>query len=380
MPELLKCSIRAMERGQTDGNYVKQVVKFMWDPILEALNKEFELDVEDFILEALDEIIVAAGKQFITLQEMQACFTVLKQVLDQSKIRRQDRINRSREAGEELDEEDVEALNEEEKMEQELLESVNVVIGSALKKYGDDIMPTLETLLPYFGELVEQTQPADFQRIGVCVMDDILDYTHNGGLKYVNQFMPVLVNSCSSDNPDLRQCAVFGVGLVAERHPTLYPQYHAQVMDRIMAILKDPNCNTEDNQLSTDNAISALGKIIKAHNSLLNGHDFVGTWLGSLPIVADAAEANAMHGQLVDMVEMNDTRVLNNLPQVAKVFIKVLAQGTKLVGVEHGNKMVAFLKQMESQLPAGYIAQIAAELSQPEQEKFGRLMMGLAQA
>eukprot|EP01023_Acetabularia_acetabulum_P020767 TRINITY_DN20853_c0_g1_i5.p1 TRINITY_DN20853_c0_g1~~TRINITY_DN20853_c0_g1_i5.p1 ORF type:complete len:1109 (+),score=260.05 TRINITY_DN20853_c0_g1_i5:163-3489(+) len=379
MPELLKCSIKAMELGQADGNFVKGVVKFMWEPVLEALNKEFELDVEDFILEALDEIIVAAGKQFITLQEMEQCFTILKQVLENSKQRRQDRMKRTREAGEELDEEDVEALNDEEKMEQELLESVNVVIGSALKKYGDDIVPALETLLPYFAELVDPSQQADFQRIGVCVMDDILDYTQNAGLKYVNQFMPVLVNGCASDNPDLRQCAVYGVGLVAERHPTLYPQFHPQVLECVMNILKDPNANSEDNQLCTDNAISALGKIIKSHSSLLNGQDFVGTWLGNLPIIQDAAEATAMHGQLVDMVEMNDSRVVSNLPQVAKIFIKVLAQGTKLVGVEHGNKMVGFLKQMETQLPAGFIAQIAAELPQQEQEKFRRLMMGQTQ-
>eukprot|EP01025_Chloroclados_australasicus_P010561 TRINITY_DN1432_c0_g2_i1.p1 TRINITY_DN1432_c0_g2~~TRINITY_DN1432_c0_g2_i1.p1 ORF type:complete len:1108 (-),score=185.74 TRINITY_DN1432_c0_g2_i1:305-3628(-) len=381
MPELLKCSIKAMEMGQTNADFVKQVVQFMWEPLLEALSKELEQDIEELILDAIEEIISSAGKQFITLAQMQSCFKGLKQVLEQSQGRRQDTVERTQEAGEELDEEDVEALKDEEKMEQELVEGVSNVVGSALKKFGDEIMPAVQELMQFFGEMVDPNQPADFRRVGVCVMDDILDYTKEAAMKYAGQFMPVLMNACVSDNPDLRQCAVFGLGLVAERHPQFYRQYHREALERVMAILMDPQASNSDNQLSTDNAISALGKIIKSHSDLLNGqHDFVGTWLGKLPIKGDAVEANVMHEQLVDMVEMNDTRVLSNLPQVAKVFVTVLGQGNKLVGAQHGQKMVGLLKQMEGQLPAGFVNSVAAELTQKEQERFGKVMMGQATA
>eukprot|EP01024_Parvocaulis_polyphysoides_P007523 TRINITY_DN12242_c0_g1_i3.p3 TRINITY_DN12242_c0_g1~~TRINITY_DN12242_c0_g1_i3.p3 ORF type:complete len:212 (+),score=34.93 TRINITY_DN12242_c0_g1_i3:21-656(+) len=211
-------------------------------------------------------------------------------------------------------------------------------------------------------------------------MDDILDYAYNGGLKYVQQFMPVLMETCvHPDNADLRQCAFYGLGLVAERHPSFYRGFHAEVVERVVAILKHPDAKSSDNELSTDNAISALGKIIKVHSDLLNGQqDYVGMWLEKLPIKGDATEANVMHGQLVDMVEMNDSRVVGNLPQVAKIFIEVLAQGSKLVGTEHANKMVSMLKQMESQLAPGFVQKVASELTPKEQERFGKVLMGQA--
>eukprot|EP01026_Neomeris_dumetosa_P018002 TRINITY_DN1702_c0_g1_i2.p1 TRINITY_DN1702_c0_g1~~TRINITY_DN1702_c0_g1_i2.p1 ORF type:complete len:847 (+),score=189.15 TRINITY_DN1702_c0_g1_i2:132-2672(+) len=118
LPELLKCSLRAVEVGQAPQEYVKEVINFMWEPLLDALNKELEVDVEDLILEALDEVVVSAGKQYLTLEQLQKLFEALKQAMESSQTRRQDRLERTQEAGDELDEEDLDALNDEEKIEQ----------------------------------------------------------------------------------------------------------------------------------------------------------------------------------------------------------------------------------------------------------------------
>lgn len=54
------------------------------------------------------------------------------------------------------------------------------------------------------------------------------------------QLMPVLLDACGSPHSDLRQCAVYGVGVGASQSPELFKQHAPAALAAITAIITAP--------------------------------------------------------------------------------------------------------------------------------------------
>ena len=77
----------------------------------------------------------------------------------------------------------ISALQDEIAEEVELLDQVTAGITVLMTKYGDDAMALLEELMPFFGELVDPSRPAAERRVGICVLDDIIEHSPAGKLQ-----------------------------------------------------------------------------------------------------------------------------------------------------------------------------------------------------
>ena len=62
----------------------------------------------------------------------------------------------------------------------ELLDQVTSGITTLMAKYGDDGMALLEELMPFFGELLDPARSASERRVGICVLDDIIEHSPAG--------------------------------------------------------------------------------------------------------------------------------------------------------------------------------------------------------
>lgn len=150
-------------------------------------------------------------------------------------------------------------------------------------------------------------------------------YTHAFALLCVHvytQVLPVLMSGCRSEHSDLRQCSVYGLGILAAKvgcvcdrdcaynvcvcvcmrvfvsscsvrlekmlgvwpghlghhsfntytnavqctqSPEAFRPILPEALQLITAIISAPNAKDEDNEMATDNAVSALGRIIEFH-------------------------------------------------------------------------------------------------------------------
>lgn len=72
--------------------------------------------------------------------------------------------------------------------------------------------------------------------------------------------------------------------------------------------LKPWFCRSEDSANATDNAAAALGRVLEYQASTINTAPLVSTWLNSLPLRHDIAEAQVTHAQLVRFLEKSDER------------------------------------------------------------------------
>lgn len=98
--------------------------------------------------------------------------------------------------------------------------------------------------------------------------------------------MPVLLEACVSPHADLRQCAVYGVGIVAAKCGEGFRPYLSVAMERISAIMGAEDARGEDNEQAYDNAVAVLGKIL-AHQvpaGGTEGAELAATWLRALPL------------------------------------------------------------------------------------------------
>ena len=91
-------------------------------------------------------------------------------------------------------------------MEEELLDQVQSCLGAVLEQFGDAAMPLLEGLMPQIGVLLTPKSSVEEKRVGICIMDDIMEHTKEGDSaagSHSAQLLPfcmlaTLQSSCSS--------------------------------------------------------------------------------------------------------------------------------------------------------------------------------------
>ena len=64
--------------------------------------------------------------------------------------------------------------------EQELADQIASCLTVVLRSYGDRAMPLIEPLMPHLGALLDSSRPPEERRIGLCLLDDIIEHSPAG--------------------------------------------------------------------------------------------------------------------------------------------------------------------------------------------------------
>ncbi|GFR44315.1 hypothetical protein Agub_g5527 [Astrephomene gubernaculifera] len=383
LPSLLRCCIAAAERGVPGASPAAtgEFLRAAWGPLLEALRKEPEGDIQAVQLDAISEIVEMVDKALLPADAIQAAFKVFDVVLEKADKRRAERV--SRRATEDFDAEEAEAIEAENELEEELFDQVSTAVGAFLKKFGDDVLPLVESLLVtrYGAMLTDKSRSSEERRIAICLVDDLLENSPAGMIKHFNNVLPMLLESARcTDHADLRQCAVYGLGVMAAKGPVEAFRPHAAAIAELLAnIVRQPDAKNEDNDMATDNAVSALGRILAHHGEALGadgGAALAALWVGNLPLKVDLVEATAMHEQLVQMCEAQDPRIVPHAAKVASVFAEVLGGGKSYVSGPVGLRMAQLLLRLQSAVPAEAISSVLSTFNAKQQASYQGFMAG----
>ncbi|MEW5314066.1 MAG: hypothetical protein WDW38_005590 [Sanguina aurantia] len=355
LPELLNCCVQGVAKGVAgvDAGIVAALLEFMWEPLMEALGKEPEPSVIASILDSIVEIVEMVDPQLLKQEWVKTAFERFAKVLVGAEERRQER--QKRQAGEDFDEEELETLEEENEIEEELFDQVGTCVGCFLKKFGDAVLPYVEEIMALIAPLLAKGRGNEERRIAICVVDDLLEHSPAGRAKYLNQVLPILLECSSSEAVDLRQCAVYGLGILALKSPAQFKPAVPDALARVLAIVRHADARNDDNEMCHDNAVSTLGKLWEHHSELMDVGAVAAVWVAALPLLSDAIEAQAMHEMLARMLEASDPRVLgpNNahLPHLAAAIVTVLGHGLVLVAGEVGGRLAVLLHRLQPSVP-----------------------------
>ena len=407
LPELLVAAALSVKKGKAtaahhNAQWVKNLGCAFVKALLEVVEDESESELLCAELESINECLqvlcppaedVAGGKEQVLLDptQLEACVVQFEEVLKGSVERSTERIERSK--TEDFDEEEREELQAEHEAESEVLDAVNECIGTLAKCLKSQLHPYFDRLLPYILQLLSEQSSSDERRVAICIFDDIVEHTGEGGAanKYFPQFMPHFLSAAVNAHDDLRQAAVYGVGVCAQFGGAAFVPYLAPVAQALNACVSAPESRSEDKAAATENAISSLGKIVIYQRDNIQGAlgqppevlaDF---WLSLLPLHDDIVEAREVHKLLVKLITENDAMVLGanqkNLGELARIMVHALSEGvpslTKkraLVTDETGAQMVTLLKQLQGALPAEQFAKAAQGLNETQQKMVQALL------
>lgn len=96
-------------------------------------------------------------------------------------------------------------VQDENEEEEDLLDKVGGVLTAVLKVYQDNAMPMIDTLMPQIGGLLDPQRSAGERRIGICIIDDLLEHSAAGRIcpifnKFVVSVRSGLHQRCDMSN------------------------------------------------------------------------------------------------------------------------------------------------------------------------------------
>lgn len=379
LPELFHSGKAARDKGQRDTAWLQQLLAVIWSPLLEALNKEPEPDIASSMLSVLAEIAEAAGE--ILAPKMMEDLTVeLQHQLTVSTERRQTRQERTR--TEDFDDEEREALEEENRAEDELFDQIQECISSLLKAFREGYLPYLDQIMPHVLPMLAAPS-AELRRIAICIFDDVMEHASATGLtaKYFDAFYPSVVAAVGDADVDLRQAAAYGLGVCAQHSCERFRLKAPEVLAALGAAAQAPGARSEENEAATDNVVSALGKAVEFHPDLPGAAVIVEGLLAYLPMRGDTLEAQAVHDQLLRFLEAGDARVLGaqseRMPRVVGVLAQCLVEQGKEKVLSEGApaRIRALLAGMQAKAPEA-VAQAWAACSAEQQQALQACVQG----
>ena len=98
-----------------------------------------------------------------------------------------------------------------------ILSKVGDVVHAVFSQYKETWLPQFERLLPQFSKLLEPTRPWSDLQWGLCIFDDLIEYTGPTSQKYESIFLARLLSCVSSPQPEVRQAAAaYGCGVLGQ--------------------------------------------------------------------------------------------------------------------------------------------------------------------
>ncbi|KAK3026369.1 hypothetical protein RJ639_040458 [Escallonia herrerae] len=371
MPELLRSAKLAVEKGIAQGRndtYIKQLSDYIVPALVEALHKEPDTEICASMLDALNECVQISGR-LLDESQVRSIVDEIKQVITASSSRKRERAERAK--AEDFDAEEGELLKEENEQEEEVFDQIGEILGTLIKTFKASFLPFFDELSSYLMPMWGKDKTAEERRIAICIFDDVAEQCRETALKYYDTYLPFLLEACNDENSDVRQAAVYGLGVCAEYGGSAFKPLVLEALSRLNAVIGHPNKLQPDNVMAYDNAVSALGKICQFHRDSIDSAQVVPVWLSCLPIKGDLIEAKVVHDQLCSMVERSDMELLgpNNqyLPKIVSVFAEVLCAGKDLATEQTASRMINLLRQLQQTLPPSTLASTWSSL-QPQQQ------------
>ena len=334
LAKLFDAYVHALSIGKqvSYGRYIslKGVLQSCLERLLECLRGENNHSSRACAAEALRDILqscYSSGTEnldgtrtdFICSPDSELSMRASRELLDRCKesMSRHQQIEAAVRQNEGLESEDMEGVKEEFAEEEDLLVTLADILGHLLKVSQDSLMGLFDALIaPYFASLMQSNQSLQIQIIGVCILDDIVEFGKEAAFKYVPPAMQYFIQYLNTDHCVLRQSASYGIAQTVRMAPNSFSPFISTALPNMIHVLESLDNTDEDHIGTIENIIFALGII---HNTpSFQSYDWggvtrevvAGYWLKYLPLRADETQAKLSSEMFCRSIERMDSLVL----------------------------------------------------------------------
>ena len=342
---------------KVDKNNIDSTAKHYISIIVEQLMKEKDYTLIIAFVDAIKDIIKSV-KQFLNTNEINELSKKILEVFDKVEKGRESLIKQKNETQKEFEEEKKKGENkiysddeDDDQSQEEVIEEIKDQISeleSVLTSLSDFFGALFETHKNLTLELVEKIikeylpiyfrdNSSNFEKtLGLLLVDDMAEFLQQDLLNNIwNDIEGIMLKYSSHSNYEVRNAACYGLGVFSQFTKNNFLNYGKDIINAVSNVIKAPidkklsKTEKENIKFARDNAVSALGKIIKYHgqefpSELDNLLDF---WVNSLPITKDKEEGKINNEFLLDILVKEPNKVLGPSNKNLGQIIIILAKG-----------------------------------------------------
>ncbi|CAG0896808.1 unnamed protein product [Darwinula stevensoni] len=322
LPALLES---AKLNPETQGQVV-EMWTYTCPELLKAIENENEGEVLSDLLGSLAKCIEVLGSGCLNEEAMREIFRLLDKTLKEHFQKASERLQQR--SDEDYDEVIEEQLREENEDDVYILTKVADVLHSLFLVYRESLYSYFDQILPHFVHLLQSERPPADRQWGICIFDDLIEFTGPSAVKYREYFIHPLLTYIHDNNVEVRQAAAYGLGVLAHHGGEAFATTCAQAIPLLTQVIAAAESRSPENAPATENAISAVAKILKYHASVVDVNTILPIWLSWLPTYEDVEESPHIYGYLLDLMEANHPVVLGlnnaNLPHLICILAEAL--------------------------------------------------------
>lgn len=203
-----------------------------------------------------------------------------------------------------------EQLEDEESDDVFILSKIADVIHALFTTYRENFLPFFDQLCQHFVNLLAPARAWADHQWGICIFDDVIEFSGTACAKYQVFFLEPLAVYVKDKISEVRQAAAYGWGVLAQFGGEQFAGELAKALPLLIEVINSPESRDMRNINPTENAISAVTKIMKYNSSAINLNEILPLWFSWLPVVEDADEAPHVYGYLCDLIEQNNPLIL----------------------------------------------------------------------
>ena len=354
-------SVEILAKTNSDKNYLYSTSKQYISNIVEQLMKETDYTVIVSYVDSLKDIIKST-KLFLTKNEINELSKKIIEVFDKLEKGRESLIKQKDETQKEFEEEKKKGDNkiysddeDDDESEKEVIEDIKDQISeleSVITSLSDFFGALFEThknlTLELVDKIIKEYLPIYFKddssnfekTLGLLLVDDMAEFLQQELLNNIwGDILKIMLKYSSHNNYEVRNAACYGLGVFSQFTTKDFLNYGNDILSAVTNVInipidkKIPKIDRENLKFARDNAVSALGKIIKYHgqefpDKLDNLLDF---WVNSLPITQDKEEGKINNQFLLDILMKEPNKILGpsnkNLGQIIVILAKAYQTG-----------------------------------------------------
>ncbi|KAF8926778.1 hypothetical protein BGZ58_010915 [Dissophora ornata] len=233
--------------------------------------------------------------------------------------------------------------------EEAVLGEIARAFHSILKTHGIAYRAQLKSLEPTIASYLMDPSPV-MRQWALCVVDDFPEFTGQHSWPIIVPYLPLMLECILSPAPDVRQAACYGMGQCAQHGGPQYAEVCYAALTPLFQVIHEPGARNKENAYATENAISAVTKICKFNSSKFDVNAVLPSWVQTLPVVSDKAEAPMTYNYLLDLLEAQHPSILGrnniNMPHLVTVMVEALV--SRVMSEPNTGRMVLTLKAVLS--------------------------------
>ena len=327
--------------------------------ILSQLSEETDYSVIISFLDSIRDIIKNV-KEFLSTKEINELSKQIFTLFNRIESGRKDLLKEKEEAEKEYEEEkktgdnkinsddEDDDTSQEEVMEdikdkidetENVMKSISDFFGALFETHGALTLELVNEIINnYIPKFLLETSSNFEKLLALLLLGDMAEFLKQDLLSKIwGDICNILIKYSPHSDYEIRNASCYGLGVFAQATKENFENYGKNVVQAIINVINLPidkklkKTEKENLKFARDNAVSALGKVIKYHGQEFPNElsTLIDLWINSQPIKKDKEEAKLNIKFLLDILMKEPNKVLgDNNKNLGKIIV-ILTEGYK---------------------------------------------------